>query len=122
MLTGLTRSSDYVIAGADPKKPRADLNAPWNAVRKRAGSANVPIHDLRHTHASAGLGFGLSLPIIGKPLGHTQAAITQRYAHLAEAPWNKASNLIGNEIAAAMGEVPVQNGDRQVVPMKRTQQ
>jgi integrase len=119
LLTGLTRCSDYVIAGADPKRPRANLNAAWNAVRRRAGLKGVRIHDLRHTHASAGLGLGLSLPIIGKLLGHTQAATTQRYAHLAEGPWHKASNLIGNEIAAAMGDAPPQAEDKnKVVPLR----
>lgn len=121
VLTGLTRCSDYVIAGANPKRPRANLKAPWDAVRKLAGLEGVRIHDLRHTHASAGLGLGLSLPIIGKLLGHTQAATTQRYAHLAEGPWHKASSMIGNEIAAAMGEATVRTSDSEVVPMKRPQ-
>jgi hypothetical protein len=43
-------------------------------------------YDLRHTFASVGAGGGLSLPIIGKLLGHTQARTTQRYAHLADDP------------------------------------
>ncbi len=31
-------------------------------------------HDLRHTYASFGVAGGMSLPIIGKLLGHSQAA------------------------------------------------
>ena len=42
------------------------------------------------------------LPIIGKLLGHTQAATTQRYAHLAADPLNQAADTISGEIAAAM--------------------
>ena len=44
------------------------------------------LHDLRHTHASFGVNAGMGLPIIGKLLGHTQVATTQRYAHLADYP------------------------------------
>ncbi len=45
------------------------------------------------------------LPIIGKLLGHTQSATTQRYAHLDNDPLKKASEHIGSRLAAAMGEV-----------------
>jgi hypothetical protein len=46
----------------------------------------------------------MGLPIIGKLLGHTQAATTQRYAHLDADPLRRASNAIGTSILAAMGE------------------
>jgi integrase len=74
------------------------LKRPWQAVARRAGLS----HDLRHTHASFGAGAGLGLPIIGKLLGHTQAATTQRYAHLDTDPLRRASERIGTEIAAAL--------------------
>jgi hypothetical protein len=44
-------------------------------------------------------------PIIGKLLGHTQPATTQRYAHLDNDPLKKASEHIGSRLAAAMGDV-----------------
>lgn len=50
-------------------------------------------------------GARLGLPIIGKLLGHTQSATTQRYAHLDNDPLKKASERIGSRLAAAMGEV-----------------
>ena len=62
------------------------------------------LHDLRHNFASFGAGGGMGLPIIGKLLGHSQPATTQRYAHLDADPLRRASNTIGNTIAAAMGE------------------
>ncbi len=83
LLQPLERAGQYVIASGDPDRPKADLNRPWRTISKRAGLAGVRIHDLRHTHASVGAAAGLSLPIIGKLLGHTQASTTQRYAHLA---------------------------------------
>jgi hypothetical protein len=60
------------------------------------------IHDLQHSFASIAAGAGLSLPVIGKLLGHSQPATTARYAHLAPDPIRAASNLIGSAITAAM--------------------
>lgn len=59
------------------------------------------IYDLRHTFASVGAGGGLSLPIIGKLLGHTQARTTQRYAHLADDPLREAAEKITRVITGA---------------------
>jgi integrase len=105
ILTSLPRVGGYVIAGTSAgskdEKPRSDLKKPWRAVSKRARLEGVRIHDLRHTHASVGAGG----PIIGKLLGHTQSATTQRYAHLDNDPLKRASEHIGSRLAAAMGEV-----------------
>ena len=111
ILTGLPRSGEYVIAGAFPDKSRSDLKKPWKAVAKRATLTGVRIHDLRHTHASVGAGAGLGLPIIGKLLGHTQSATTQRYAHLDNDPLKRASEHIGSHLAAAMGDVKTPRGN-----------
>ncbi len=55
---------------------------------------------------NVGAGAGRSLPIIDKLLGHTQAATTQRYAHLAADPLRQAADRISSEIAAAMSGKP----------------
>lgn len=55
----------------------------------------VRIHDLRHTYAAILASAGLSLPIIGRLLGHTQAATTQRYAHLMDDPLRAATERVG---------------------------
>ena len=102
VLADLDRVGSYVVPGDDPTKPRADLKRPWAAVSKRAGLDGVRLHDLRHTYASFGAGGGLGLPIIGKLLGHTQAATTARYAHLDNDPLRRASEAIGGRIAAAL--------------------
>ena len=115
--------------GAKPlPAPRADLKKPWAAVARAAGfyekvqamDANrkpitgkdgnpqmverctVRLHDLRHSFASIGAGASLGLPIIGKLLGHSQPATTQRYAHLDADPMRRAVDIIGGQIAAAL--------------------
>jgi integrase len=92
----------HIIAGAKDGAPRADLQRPWAAVRQAAGLEGVRLHDLRHSFASVGAGASLGLPIIGKLLGHTQAATTARYAHLDADPLRRAADTIGATIAAAM--------------------
>jgi site-specific recombinase XerD len=57
---------------------------------------------LRHSFASIGAGASLGLPILGKLLGHSQAATTQRYAHLAADPMRAAAEAIGHEIMNAL--------------------
>jgi integrase len=126
ILNELPRMGSYVIAGETAgqkdEKPRADLKRPWALVTKRAGLAGLRIHDLRHSFASFGAGGGMGLPIIGKLLGHTQAATTQRYAHLDADPLRKASNSIGATIAAAMGIARPdedENKSAEVIPLRR---
>jgi integrase len=108
VLAGLDRQGPYVVPGDDPEKPRADLKRPWQAIAKRAGLEGVRLHDLRHTYASFGAGSGLGLPIIGKLLGHSQAATTARYAHLDNDPVRRAAETIGGRIAAAMEGRPAE--------------
>jgi integrase len=78
-------SNPFVIAGSGGG-PTGALDKTWSPVRKRACLPDVQLHDLRHTYASVGSGAYIGLPVIGKLLGHTQAATTRRYAHLADDP------------------------------------
>ncbi len=55
----------------------------------------VRVHDLRHNFASHLASNGVSLQVVGKLLGHTQAATTMRYAHLQDAPLRNAANQFG---------------------------
>jgi integrase len=106
----------HIIAGAKDGAPRADLKKPWAAVTRAAGLQGVRLHDLRHSFASIGAGASLGLPIIGKLLGHTQAATTHRYAHLDADPMRRAGETIGSTIAAAMDS----KKGADVVPFKGT--
>lgn len=120
LLEGLPRAGRFVIAstsaGSKDERPRSDLNRPWRAVREAAGLPELRLHDLRHSAAAVGAGAGLSLHQIGGLLGHTQARTTAKYAHLAADPQRRAADLIGNEVAAALGlganVVPIDGGKR----------
>ena len=108
VLAGIERLEDnpHVIPGTKPGAHLRDLNRPWAWVRKRAGIEDVRLHDLRHTYASFGVGSGLSLPLVGRLLGHSKSATTDRYAHLADDPVRKAAETIGATVDAAMKRAP----------------
>ena len=111
---------EFVFPGLDGK-PLQEPKRAWLSICKAAGLAvevdkldrrgrpikdakgnaimvwqsTVRLHDLRHTYAAILASAGLSLPIIGRLLGHTQAATTQRYAHLMDDPLRAATERVG---------------------------
>lgn len=116
VLAALPRLADnpYVITGARAGAALVNLEKPWRAIRAAAGLDGVRLHDLRHAFASVAAASGLGLPIIGKMLGHTQAATTHRYAHLASDPVKAAAAMVAGKIAAAMRKQP----EAEVVPLR----
>ena len=74
------------------------LHRRWVEIRSEAGLDDVRIHDLRHSFASILASSGLSLPIIGQLLGHSQASTTQRYAHLQDEALKKATAKVGRAV------------------------
>jgi integrase len=109
------KANPFVIIGAAPGMHLVNLSKLWRRLRKAALLPGVRLHDLRHSHASIAAAAGLSLPVIGALLGHTQAATTARYSHLAADPLKAASGLIAEQIAAAM-QCPAKG---EVVEMRR---
>jgi integrase len=91
---------EYVFPGKDGR-PLTDVKRIWSSICKRAGLSDIRIHDLRHTYASILASSGLSLPIIGALLGHTQAATTQRYAHLIDDALRQATERVGAAVGGA---------------------
>lgn len=92
------KPDDYVFPGRGDK-PWTDIKAAWKAIRVAAQLDDVRIHDLRHSYASILASAGLSLPIIGQLLGHTQAQTTARYAHLFDDPLREATERAGSFLA-----------------------
>jgi integrase len=103
-------------AGTWHPRTKAWLEIPWAGkkqrvkgdmrvslgIRQKAGMEDVHLHDLRHSFAAVGVAAGMGLPIIGRLLGHAQAATTQRYAHVANDPAAAAAAAIAEQIASAM--------------------
>jgi integrase len=94
------REQDRVVALRDDRVFRGTavvdrLERDWRVIRASAGLNDVRLHDLRHSYASLLAGSGLSLPIIGALLGHSQAQTTLRYAHLADQPLRAATGIVG---------------------------
>jgi integrase len=98
---GNVEPSGYVFPGQRAGQPLQQLRTCWEAVCKHAGLTDVRLYDLRHTFAALGAGGGLSLPLIGRLLGHTQSRTTQRYAHLADDPLRDAADKIASAITGA---------------------
>jgi len=99
-----TKSNPWVIEGRLPKSHLSDLKGPWKRICRKAELEDLRVHDLRHSFAAVGAGLGLSLPMLGKLLGHSQPRTTARYAHLAADPMHQAADLIGERLAGLMPE------------------
>lgn len=85
MLNQLPRfpDCDYLIPNPKTKRPFVHFFLAWDYARKKAGLADVRIHDLRHANASFLINAGVDLYTVGKILGHNSAKTTARYSHLA---------------------------------------
>ena len=85
----------FLFPSRSKSEHRENLKDMWRRIRKATGLHDVRIHDLRHTYASILVSSGLSLPIVGALLGHTQPATTARYAHLQHDPLREATERAG---------------------------
>jgi integrase len=104
VLTSLPRvaKNPFVIVGEKAGRHLINLRKPWKRICKVARLNDVRLHDLRHSFASVGASGGVSLPIIGRLLGHTQGATTERYSHLSADPVRAANEAVGSQIAAML--------------------
>jgi integrase len=102
VLASLPRMEDnpHIICGEKEGAHLVNLQKAWKRIRGAANLEDVRIHDLRHSFASVAVAGGMSLPLIGALLGHSQPATTARYAHLSSDPLRTASEVVGRRIAA----------------------
>ena len=68
----------------DITRPRTSDLSLWDTVRREAGIEDVRLHTLRHTVASHAVMNGVPVPVVSRLLGHANAQMTLRYAHLAD--------------------------------------
>ncbi len=118
LLAGLPREPfvNYVCPGLKPDRPLVGIHRAWYRIRATAGLQDLRLHDLRHGWASLAASSGLSLPIIGAILGHTQPGTTQRYAHFLQEPLKQAADLVAGKLAKAMSRP----AEQKVVQLKKS--
>lgn len=87
-----------------PKAHRVDIRDGWVTIRTAAGLTDLRFHDLRHLYAETAATGGLSLPMIGRLLGHRTPLTTARYAVLADDPARVATEQVADRIVAAMSK------------------
>jgi integrase len=94
-------SSPYVFPDSRGARPLKDIRHDWAKISEAAGLEGVRIHDLRHSFASFLASSGLSLPVIGALLGHSEPSTTARYSHLLDDPLRAATERVGALVTAA---------------------
>lgn len=106
--------SPYVFPSPDdPSKPRAQLRAFWNVVRKHTALPDVWIYDLRHTFASWITMLGAGPFEVKEALGHASITTTQRYVHLADKKKREAAELLPEALLP-----PLHGRDEDQLPRK----
>jgi len=90
----------YIFPSPVNGKPSASLFFPWDRIRKRAGLADMRLHDLRHSYASFLVNQGISLYVVQGLLGHAHSRTTQRYAHLAHETLLDAAERVSDVVNA----------------------
>jgi integrase len=97
----VTSTGICLFPGKNPDKPLTEIKHFWATICRKADIKDCRLHDLRHTYASILASAGLSLPIIGALLGHTQPNTTARYSHLFDDPLRQATERVGAVVTAA---------------------
>jgi integrase len=94
--------SQWIFPNPMTGKPYTSIFQPWDICRRAAGLADVRIHDLRHSFASALVNRGMTLFDVKEALGHSNIATTQRYAHLSPERLRNAVTQAGEYYGAPM--------------------
>ena len=88
-------ASVYVFPGTTAGTHQSEVKNAWASICKLADIKDLRVHDLRHSYAAHLASAGLSLPVIGALLGHSQPTTTARYAHLLDDPLREATAIVG---------------------------
>jgi integrase len=81
-LSDKLRNSEYLFPSPMTGEPFKQIHYSWDKARTAAHLADVRMHDLRHSFASALVNEGMTLYDVKQILGHTNIKTTERYAHL----------------------------------------
>jgi integrase len=81
----------------------------WDEILAAAKIADLRIHDMRHSFASVLANQKIPLQVVGKLLGHSKIATTERYSHLYDDTLGEAAEVAG---AALSGKLKLIRGER----------
>lgn len=101
-----TGPSEWVFPSTGRTGHLVEPKRAWASLLKRAGIADLRLHDLRRTLGSWEASTGASLLVIGKTLGHANAATTAVYARLNLDPVRAAVGKATDAMLLAAGEKP----------------
>ena len=74
------------------------LDTFWRGFRRSIGLNDVRLHDLRHSFATEAVRRGIPLPVVSKLMGHSNIAMTMRYAHVCDIEAEKTAQRIAQHI------------------------
>jgi len=83
---------DHLFVNHQSGAAYTTIHKVWGRLRKKAGLTHLRIHDLRHQYASFLVNSGRTLYEVQSILGHSDAKVTQRYAHLSSKSLQEAAN------------------------------
>ena len=95
------QDNDLVFCPEDgsPTHPHT-LSQAFERIVSPSGLPRIPLHGLRHTHATVGLALGVPAKVVTERLGHENVAFTlKQYAHVLPGTQADAARLIAEQVA-----------------------
>ncbi len=92
---------DHLFINKQTGQPYTTIMKVWTRLREKAELPHLRIHDLRHMFASFLVNSGRSLYEVQQLLGHSDAKVTARYAHLSSKTLQEAANSASVAIRGA---------------------
>ncbi len=90
----------FVQEDGRPYHPQR-LSQAFQVAARKAGLPRIRLHDLRHSHATAGLEAGVPLLMMSRRLGHSSLSITaDTYSHVLPAADQEAADQIASYVAS----------------------
>ena len=78
----------------------------WRPFRRSIELEDVRLHDLRHSFATEAVRRGIPLPVVSNLLGHSNIAMTMRYAHICDTVAEETAEKVGLHINAILDGTP----------------
>jgi integrase len=97
----------WIFPSAKTDRPFVNFGAQWRPALDRAKVGRWRLHDLRHGFASAAVGSGAPIYLVGKQLGHSRPSTTARYSHVADEPKHAVVETVAQLVTPARSSAHV---------------